>query len=190
MDAELLSHKRNATWELVSRRTDTRSIGCRWVFAKKRDENGHVIRYKARLVAKGFKQKYGVDVFETYFPVANMNSIRVILAVCMASDYSRATGRGDSVSEQWPVGSCLHGRSSWSAERERHGMQAAESYIWLEASGVRLEQDHSQSVSAERLQELWGRSLCLCEAIQHRLRLRLLVCGRHDHRWENSERNP
>ncbi|OWZ12263.1 polyprotein [Phytophthora megakarya] len=87
MDAELLSHKRSAKWELVPRRTDTRSIGCRWCFAKKRDENGHVIPYKARLVAKGFKQKYAVDVFETYSPVANMNSIRVILAVCVGSDY-------------------------------------------------------------------------------------------------------
>ncbi|OWY94925.1 Integrase, catalytic core protein, partial [Phytophthora megakarya] len=54
---------------------------------KKHDENGHVIRYKARLVAKGFKQKYGVDFFETYSPVANMNSIRVILVVCVTSGY-------------------------------------------------------------------------------------------------------
>ncbi|OWY90286.1 Integrase, catalytic core protein, partial [Phytophthora megakarya] len=53
----------------------------------KRDENGCVIRYKARLVAKGFKQKYGVDFFETYSPVANMNSIRVVLAVCVALEY-------------------------------------------------------------------------------------------------------
>ena len=57
------------------------------MFAKKRDENGRVIRYKARLVAKGFKQKYGVDFFETYSPVANMNSIRVVLAMCVALQY-------------------------------------------------------------------------------------------------------
>ncbi|GMF22450.1 unnamed protein product [Phytophthora lilii] len=62
-------------------------IGCQWVFAKKRDENGRVIRYKARLVAKGFKQKYGIDFFKTYSPVANMNSIRVVLAVCVAAKY-------------------------------------------------------------------------------------------------------
>ncbi|KAJ8575963.1 hypothetical protein ON010_g3254 [Phytophthora cinnamomi] len=59
----------------------------RWVFAKKRDENGRGIRYKARLVAKGFKQQYGVDFFETYSPVANMTSIRVVLAVCVADGY-------------------------------------------------------------------------------------------------------
>ncbi|OWZ13708.1 Integrase, catalytic core protein [Phytophthora megakarya] len=81
IDAELLSHQRNATWEPVTRRTDTRYIGCRW------DKNGHVVRCKARLVAKAFKQINGVDYFETYSPVANMNSIRVMLAVCVATDY-------------------------------------------------------------------------------------------------------
>ncbi|KAE9292009.1 hypothetical protein PR003_g24875 [Phytophthora rubi] len=57
MDAELLSHERNGTWTLVPRGTANRTIGCRWVFAKKRGQYGRVVRYKARLVAKGFKQK-------------------------------------------------------------------------------------------------------------------------------------
>ena len=87
MEAEFCSHQHNATWRLVPRGASTRTIGCRRVFAKKRDENGRVIRYKARLVAKGFKQKYDVDFFETYSPVANMNSIRVVLAVCVALQY-------------------------------------------------------------------------------------------------------
>jgi hypothetical protein len=57
MGAELLSHERNGTWTLVLRGTANRTIGCRWIFAKKRDQHGRVVRYKARLVAKGFKQK-------------------------------------------------------------------------------------------------------------------------------------
>nr|CAI72292.1 putative polyprotein [Phytophthora infestans] len=87
MQSELNSHSRNGTWTLVPRGTTTRSIGCRWVFTKKRDENGRVIRYKARLVAQGFKQKFGIDFFETYSPVANMNSIRAVLAVCVTCGY-------------------------------------------------------------------------------------------------------
>ena len=58
-----------------------------WVqmfFFKKRDQNGLVVLFKARLVAKGFKQKYGVDFFETCSPVANIYSIRVVLSVCAA----------------------------------------------------------------------------------------------------------
>ncbi|POM63711.1 Polyprotein [Phytophthora palmivora] len=87
MNAELYSHEKNATWTLVPRGPDKRTVDCRWVFAKKRDENGRVTRYKARLVAKGFRQKYGIDFFETYSPVANMDSIRMVLAVCVAFDY-------------------------------------------------------------------------------------------------------
>lgn len=46
-----------------------------------------MVRYIARLVAKVFKQKFGIDFFETYSPVANMNSIRFVLAVVVASGY-------------------------------------------------------------------------------------------------------
>ncbi|GMF50845.1 unnamed protein product [Phytophthora fragariaefolia] len=75
MNAELHSHDRNGAWTMVSRGTTNRTIGCKWGFAIKRDQYGRVVRYKARLVAKGFKQKYGVDFFEKYSPVAKVNLI-------------------------------------------------------------------------------------------------------------------
>uniref|UniRef100_A0AAV1UWP6 Reverse transcriptase Ty1/copia-type domain-containing protein n=1 Tax=Peronospora matthiolae TaxID=2874970 RepID=A0AAV1UWP6_9STRA len=87
VDAELHSHAQNHTWTLVPRKTNIRSIGCRRVLAKKLDESGQVVRYKARLVAQGFKQNFGVNFFATYSPVANVNSIRVALAVCAAHAY-------------------------------------------------------------------------------------------------------
>ncbi|GMF23419.1 unnamed protein product [Phytophthora fragariaefolia] len=59
-------------------------IGCRWVFALKRDEKGQVVRHKARLVAKGYSQRQDVDYQETYSPVAYLNSIRAKLAKCCA----------------------------------------------------------------------------------------------------------
>ncbi|KAE8880335.1 Retrovirus-related Pol polyprotein from transposon TNT 1-94 [Phytophthora fragariae] len=87
MNSELKAHADNGSWTLIRRAAGVRPIGCRWVFAKKRIEHGRVVRYKARLVAKGFKQKFGVDFFETYSPVANMNSIRVVLSVVVAEAY-------------------------------------------------------------------------------------------------------
>ncbi|OWZ24435.1 hypothetical protein PHMEG_000505 [Phytophthora megakarya] len=66
MDAELFTHKLNATWELVPLRTDTRSIGRHWGFAKKRDDNdtrlvsrratgpGHSVSEKWRLSDLGY----------------------------------------------------------------------------------------------------------------------------------------
>ena len=53
----------------------------------KRDPNGFFMLCQARLVAKDFKQKHGVDFLENYSPVANMNSIQIILAVYAECDY-------------------------------------------------------------------------------------------------------
>ncbi|KAE9307328.1 hypothetical protein PR003_g21021 [Phytophthora rubi] len=52
--SELKSLIANKTWKLVPKPAHQRPIGCRWVFALKRDEKGRVVWYKVRLVAKGY----------------------------------------------------------------------------------------------------------------------------------------
>jgi len=54
MDQEMQAIKRNDTWELTMLPSGEKTIGVKWVFKTKFNENGKVDKYKARLVAKGY----------------------------------------------------------------------------------------------------------------------------------------
>jgi hypothetical protein len=60
-----------------------------------------VRRYKERLVAKGFQQIHGIDYDETFSPVENMDSIRLVLAI--------ATTKGWEVHQMDVKNVFLHG---------------------------------------------------------------------------------
>ena len=42
MSTEIKYHSDNGSWKQVPKMKEVRPIGCRWVFAKKRNEHGHV----------------------------------------------------------------------------------------------------------------------------------------------------
>lgn len=56
-------------------------IGTKWIYKNKSDEKGIVIRNKARLVAQEYTQIERVDFDETFYPVARLESIRLLLGV-------------------------------------------------------------------------------------------------------------
>lgn len=78
---ELAQLEEYGTWEICDLPLGRKSIGSRWVFTKKFDENGNLSRYKARLVAQGFSQIPGQDYSETFSPVMRLDTLRILCAI-------------------------------------------------------------------------------------------------------------
>ncbi|KAL0423719.1 UNVERIFIED_CONTAM: Retrovirus-related Pol polyprotein from transposon TNT 1-94 [Sesamum radiatum] len=76
----------NRTWVLVDLLSGCTTIRCKWIFKKKLKPGGIVDKFKARLVAIYFKQKEGIDYFDTYSSIARLTTIRVLIA--LASVYN------------------------------------------------------------------------------------------------------
>ena len=81
MDEEIQAIEKNDTWELTVLPSGGKTIGVKWVFKKKFNENGEVDKYKARLVAKGYCQQDGIDYAEIFAPVARLNTIRIVISL-------------------------------------------------------------------------------------------------------------
>jgi hypothetical protein len=74
MVEELEALRKNKTWELTHLLVGT----------VKQNLEGKVERYKARLVARGYSQTYGIDYDIFFAPVANMNTVRILIS-CAAN---------------------------------------------------------------------------------------------------------
>nr|GEZ45207.1 zinc finger, CCHC-type [Tanacetum cinerariifolium] len=62
------------------------ALGCKWILKRKMKVDGSIDKYKARLVIQGFRQKEGIDFFDTYAPVARITTIRLLLALAAIHD--------------------------------------------------------------------------------------------------------
>nr|GEU30579.1 putative retrotransposon Ty1-copia subclass protein [Tanacetum cinerariifolium] len=87
MNTEMQSMKDNQLWYLVDLPSNGKPVGCKWIFKKKTDMNGNVHTFKGHLVAQGFTQSYGVDYGETFYPVADIRAIGILLAIVVFYNY-------------------------------------------------------------------------------------------------------
>ena len=71
----------NHTWKLVDLPPGNKPLQCKGIFKRKMKADGAIDKYKARLVVKGYKQREGLDYFDTYSPVTRITSIRMLIAI-------------------------------------------------------------------------------------------------------------
>ncbi|GJX73549.1 zinc finger, CCHC-type containing protein [Tanacetum coccineum] len=81
VDDEIWSIMENNIWVLSDLPPGCKPLGCKWVFKRKMKVDGTIDKFKARLVIQGFRQKEGIDYFDTYAPVARISTIRLLIAL-------------------------------------------------------------------------------------------------------------
>nr|GEW60926.1 zinc finger, CCHC-type [Tanacetum cinerariifolium] len=71
----------NNTWVLADLPPGCKPFGCKWIIKRKLKVYGTIEKFKARMVIQGFKQKSGIDYFDTYAPVARISTIRLLISM-------------------------------------------------------------------------------------------------------------
>ena len=77
---DMTSIEARGTWELVEPPLRVKPIGLKWVYKTKRDAAGVITKHMARVIAKGYIQRQGIDFDEVFAPVAQLESMRLLLA--------------------------------------------------------------------------------------------------------------
>jgi hypothetical protein len=81
MDEAMHVIEKNDTWKLTNLLDNKKAIGVKWIYKMKKNAKGEVQRYKARLVAKGYKKREGIDYGEVFAPVAQLETIRLMISL-------------------------------------------------------------------------------------------------------------
>ncbi|CAI7787767.1 unnamed protein product [Closterium sp. NIES-54] len=136
MDAEMASWKSTGTYVDEVPPPGANIVSGMWIFRVKRPPGSPPV-FKARYVARGFKQRQGVDFFQTFSPTPKMTTLRVLLHVAAQHDYelhsldfSSAFLQGSLHEEIWlrrPPGftGSFPAGTQWSLRRPGYGLHQA-----------------------------------------------------------------
>ena len=84
MEKEIDDHESRNHWSLVPRASlprTAKTIKAIWSFKHKRFPDGTLNKHKARICAHGGMQEWGENYWETYSPVVNMLSVKLLLVI-------------------------------------------------------------------------------------------------------------
>ena len=80
------------SWEVVDKEPGMNVIDSTWAFKIKRYPSGLIKKFKARFCARGDQQLEGVDFFETYAPVVQWTTVRLMLILEVLLDLKSKQG--------------------------------------------------------------------------------------------------
>ena len=67
------------TWRIVKREPNMHVLGSRFLYKRKRDPTGAILKRKARFIAQGHKMRPELDYHETFASTVHLQSVRVVL---------------------------------------------------------------------------------------------------------------
>jgi hypothetical protein len=70
-------------WEYVPRTQEMNVLPSTWAIKIKRYPDGRVKKFKARFCARGDRQKEGIDYFETWDPVVQWSTVRIVMILAI-----------------------------------------------------------------------------------------------------------
>lgn len=65
---------KNRTWKLIQLSKSWKTIGCKWVYKIKQDENDKVRQYHTKLIIKTYTHKEDIDFNEILLSIVRLNS--------------------------------------------------------------------------------------------------------------------
>ena len=89
---ELETLEEMEAWDVVDRPEGANVIASIWAFKIKRFPDGLIKKFKARFCARGDQQIEGIDFFETYAPVVQWTTIRLMLILEVLLDLQSKQG--------------------------------------------------------------------------------------------------
>jgi hypothetical protein len=72
-----------ACWDYVKRMPDMNILPSTWAFKIKWYPDRHVKKFKACFCARGDRQKEGIDYFETWAPVVQWSTVRIVMILAI-----------------------------------------------------------------------------------------------------------
>ena len=87
MKEEITNLKSMNTSDLVSCTPYMKVFKGRWAFKLKRTPNGVAYRYRSRFCFQGDQQEYGINRFETFAPVIQWSTVRLLLILILTNKW-------------------------------------------------------------------------------------------------------
>ncbi len=127
-------------WDIVDRTDDMNVIDSIWAFKCKRYPDGLIKKFKARFCARGDQQLEGIDFFETYAPVVQWTTVRLLLILEILLNLKSKQGdvtaaflhaplEDEKVFVEMPLGFKEPGKVL-SLKRSLYGLKQSPRYFW------------------------------------------------------------